>query len=188
MSSSERGRHRARPAGGGCENAAGGRRAHLPADSSGCSSAPGSRGTAACSTGPAEMRSGRGSSSVTPTTSGASRVRSATSPATDTVSGTGSVTSVRSETTRAWQAWIMSLPSSVPPNTLPSTSRTRQAPQTPLRQSCGRSTPFMSALSSRRSPHIGVEGLLVDGHLADLRHHSTSRRIGRTCRVCLIWL
>ena len=35
---------------------------------------------------------------------------------------------------------------------------------------------------------IGQERLVVHRYLADLSHHSTSRRIGRTCRVCLIWL
>src|SRR6185312_2131576 len=35
---------------------------------------------------------------------------------------------------------------------------------------------------------IGQEWLVVHRHLANLPHYSTSRRIGRTCLVCLIWL
>src|ERR1700733_4035082 len=33
---------------------------------------------------------------------------------------------------------------------------------------------------------IHKKRLVVEGHLADLRHYSTSIRIGRTCRVCAI--
>ena len=35
---------------------------------------------------------------------------------------------------------------------------------------------------------IRQKRLVVDRDLANLRHYSTSIRIGRTCRVCLIWL
>ena len=35
---------------------------------------------------------------------------------------------------------------------------------------------------------IGEKRLVVDGYLAYLLHYSTSRRMGRTCLVCLIWL
>ena len=98
---------------------------------------------------------------LTPITSGASRVICTSSAAADTGSGTGSVTIVRSETIRAWQAWIVSLPASSPPNTLPSTRRTRQVPQTPLRQSCGSSTPFMIAPSSKRSPQFATKVSLL---------------------------
>ena len=35
---------------------------------------------------------------------------------------------------------------------------------------------------------IRVKCFLVQGHPANVSHHSTSTRIGRTCLVCLIWL
>jgi len=35
---------------------------------------------------------------------------------------------------------------------------------------------------------IGEKRLVVDGYLAYFLHYSTSRRMGRTCLVCLIWL
>ena len=76
----------------------------------------------------------------------------------ETGSGTASVTISMSETILAWQAWIMSSPSSWPPKTLPSTRRTRQEPQIPERQSCGRSTPFINAQSSSRSPQFARNG------------------------------
>src|SRR6266480_2072770 len=78
----------------------------------------------------------------------------------ETRSGTGSVTISMSETIRAWQAWIMSSPCSWPPKTLPSMSRTRQAPQIPARQSCGRSIPLVNAQSSSRSPQFARNGSL----------------------------
>src|SRR5271167_3002045 len=35
---------------------------------------------------------------------------------------------------------------------------------------------------------IHEKRLVVEGHLANLCHYSTSMRMGRTCRVCAIWL
>src|ERR1700730_17168542 len=90
-------------------------------------------------------------------TSGASRAMCTTCAGAETGSGTGAVTILRSETIRAWQAWIMSEPSLSPPNTLPSTRRTLQVPRIPLRQSCGRSTPFIIAPSSKRSPTLATK-------------------------------
>ena len=35
---------------------------------------------------------------------------------------------------------------------------------------------------------IHIEGVSVESDLAGFAHHSTSRRMGRTCLVCRIWL
>ena len=103
-------------------------------------------------------------------------------------SGAASIAISRSETILAWQAWIMSSPRVVAAEHL----AVDQAHAAGAADAGAAVVRKIDAVHQRpveqQVAAIREKRLVVDASPCRSSHYSTSRRMGRTCLVCLIWL